>query len=265
MVRYSMTNDNASHILLIPFISAWFLLAERREIFREVHYDYTLAGLLLAISAVVCYWTTRSHISWKEADLLAGYGLAMVLVWIAGFGLFFGKTALQKARFSMLFLFLAIPLPDSLLNHTIYILQKGSADVAEMIFDLAGVPALREGFVFRVPHFTIEVAQECSGIRSSLALLVLALIAAHLFLRTFWKQIVFVVAGLLIMVVKNGVRIATLTILAEYVNPGFLYGSLHHQGGVVFFLVGLVLLFPILWLLQRGEKTVGKVANSPTG
>jgi exosortase/archaeosortase family protein len=56
------------------------------------------------------------------------------------------------------------------------------------------------------------------------------------------------------MIVKNGIRIATLTLLAMYVDPGFLTGRLHHQGGIVFFLVGLLLLAPLLWLLQRGES-----------
>jgi len=163
----------------------------------------------------------------------------------------------------LLFLFLTIPLPNTLLNHAIYFLQKGSAEVAEMIFDLAGVPALREGFVFHLAHFNIEVAKECSGIRSSLALLILALVVGHLFLRTPWKQVVFVIAGLLIMMVKNGVRIATLAILAEYVDPGFLYGRLHHEGGVVFFLLGLLLLLPVLWLLQRSEKPAGTIESSP--
>jgi exosortase/archaeosortase family protein len=54
-----------------------------------------------------------------------------------------------------------------------------------------------------------------------------------------------VLAGLATMAVKNGVRIATLTILAKYVDPDFLFGRLHHHGGVVFFLLGSALLIPI--------------------
>ena len=185
-----------------------------------------------------------------------------MLLWISGFVLFFGRAALKNGRFPLFFLFLTIPLPDVLLNHAIYLLQKGSADIAEMIFNLVGVPALREGFVFHLAHVNIEVAKECSGIRSSMALLILALVVGHLLLHSLWKQIVFVIAGLLIMVVKNGVRIATLTILAQYVDPGFLYGRLHHDGGVVFFLLGLVLLLPVLWLLKRSEKPAGTIRSS---
>ena len=265
LVRFSLANDNASHVVLIPFISAWLIYIKQKQIFRLVSFDYSLAGILFAISVVTYIWTLRSAAFWTQADMLAGYALALVLLWISGFVLFFGRGSLKNGCFPLLFLFLTIPFPGTLLNHSIYFLQKGSADIAEMIFDLARVPALREGFVFHLAHFNIEVARECSGIRSSLALLILALVVGHLLLRTLWKQVVLVIAGLLIMVVKNGVRIATLTILAEYVDPGFLYGRLHHGGGVVFFLLGLLLLLPILWLLQRGEKPVETIEISPAG
>ena len=262
LVRFSLVNGNASHVVLIPFISAWLIYFERKKIFREVFFDYPLAGVLFTISAVSCLATLRSPASWTQADRLAGYTLALVFLWISGFGLFFGKAALKNALFPLLFLFLTIPLPDVLLNHAIYLLQKGSADIAEMIFNLVGVPALREGFVFHLAHFNIEVATECSGIRSSMALLIVALVVGHLFLRTLWRQVVLVIVGLLIMVVKNGVRIATLTILGQYVNPAFLYGRLHRDGGMVFFLLGLVLLLPVFWLLQRSERPAGPIQSS---
>ena len=40
---------------------------------------------------------------------------------------------------------------------------------------------------------------------------------------------------------KNGVRVATLTLLANFFDPGFLYGRLHEAGEVVFFLIRLTL------------------------
>jgi exosortase/archaeosortase family protein len=62
------------------------------------------------------------------------------------------------------------------------------------------------------------------------------------------------------MLVKNGIRIATLTLLANYVNPAFLTGRLHHQGGIVFFLIGLALLLPVYWALRKGEAATSLVA-----
>jgi len=120
---------------------------------------------------------------------------------------------------------------------------------------------LRQGFVFRLPVMSIEVARECSGIRSSLALVILALLVAHFAFRPLWKKLAFVAAGLCMMLIKNGIRIATLTLLANYVNPSFLNGSLHHQGGIVFFLIGLALLLPVYWALRKGETPTPIVAT----
>jgi exosortase len=254
LVRFSLSNDNASHALLIPLISAWVIFHDQEKIFRRIRFDYALGGLLSGFSVATFVWTLRSANSSSPTDQLSGQIVALVLLLISGFIFCFGREAARNGCFALSFLFLAVPIPEILLNRVIYILQQGSTSIAEMIFDLAGVPALREGFVFHLARINIEVARECSGIRSSIALLILALLVGHLFLRAFWKQAVFVICGLLVMIVKNGVRIATLSILAQYVDPGFLYGRLHHQGGVVFFMLGLLLLSPILWLLQRGEN-----------
>jgi exosortase/archaeosortase family protein len=105
-----------------------------------------------------------------------------------------------------------------------------------------------------VPGVTIEVAKECSSIRSSIALFITCLLAAHLYLRTAWKKLVFVVLGLLLSVVKNGIRITTLTLLSVYVDPDFLSGRLHRQGGFVFFLVALLMLLPVFWWMEKSDK-----------
>ena len=212
-------------------------------------------GFLFFLGGAASALVTFSFASaWTSLNRLSVYIFALVLLWIAGFAFFFGRSALHQARFPLAFLLLAIPIPDFLLDKAIYLLQKGSAEIAAVLFDWSGVPVLREGFVFHLAHVNIEVARECSGIRSSLALLILAILVAYFYLKTFWKQVVLVVAGLFVMILKNGVRIVTLTLLASYVDPGFLYGRLHREGGVFFFLLGLLMLAPLLWFLQRGER-----------
>lgn len=252
--KYAMTNDNGSHIPLIPLLSLYLLYTERDRIFcsrgfrKRISFVFCAAGVLVGFAPYVLGSVA------DESTTLALRILALILLSIAGFSWFFGEEATRAASFPLAFLLLAIPFPEFLLSRTIYLLQEGSAAVAGVVFDIAGVPALREGFVFRLPHISIEVARECSGIRSSIALFILALLIAHLSFKPYWKKAAFVIAGLVMMVVKNGVRIASLTMLATYVNPGFLYGRLHKEGGVVFFLLGLALLLPVYWLLRRGEE-----------
>jgi len=84
-------------------------------------------------------------------------------------------------------------------------------------------------------------------------LLLTSLLAGHTFLRTPWTKTVIVLAILPVTILKNGVRIVTLSLLAMHVDPGFLAGQLHHEGGIVFFLLALVMLAPVLFLLRRSE------------
>jgi exosortase len=255
-VRYALSNDNASHAILIPAICIWILFLERERIFAAVDSDARSASLFFVpgcLATVGCFF---AHLS--EVNQLSLCIFALILLWIAGFAFSFGRTALHRAKFAFTFLLLTIPIPDFLLARTIYFLQKGTTEIAAVLFDWSGVPVLREGFIFHLARVSIEVARECSGIRSSLALIILAILVAHFYLRSFWRQAALVLVGLFVMILKNAIRIVTLTLLASYVDPGFLYGNLHREGGVVFFLLGLVLMAPVLWWLERGERKQAK-------
>jgi exosortase len=129
------------------------------------------------------------------------------------------------------------------------------------IFKALGIPVFREGFVLTVPGVAIEVASECSGIRSSMALLITCLLAAYLYLRTSWKILFFALLVIPFSIIKNGIRIATLTLLSLYVDPSFLRGNLHRDGGFVFFLLALAIMFPILRLLEKSEKREGPLSE----
>lgn len=259
LVNLSFSQDDASYLVTIPFISAAVLYMERKRIFSNVSTDKALGGALLLLAGIVALvlYYSKGHLS--SGLQFSGWILAIVLLWVSGFALFFGKAALNADRFPFLFLLLTVPIPSFLLERIILLLQEGSAWITGVLFDLAGVPVLREGLVFHLAQVDIEVAKECSGIRSSMALLILALLIAHFRLRSSWSKILFVVFGVFMMIVKNGVRIATLTLLAIYVDPGFLSGRLHHQGGVVFFVLALLLLLPLLFFLERVESKSGVV------
>ena len=253
LTRYALNSENASHILLIPFIAAWLFYLDRQKIVHS-SLDLAAAAWFAVPAAILSAMTMRRSFTDMSISLTVSI-LALVLLLAGGFVALFGRRSARSVWFSLAFVLFVVPFPEPLLNRIIYLLQAGSADVAETLFDWTGVPVLREGFIFHLPRMSIEVAQECSGIRSSIALLILALLVAHFSFSKFWKKALFILAGLLMMIVKNGVRIATLTLLANYVDPGFLYGKLHREGGIVFFLIGLALLWPFYWWLRRGEQS----------
>jgi len=264
LIQLANRDESASHILLIPFISAWLLYSERKELLPAIGFS-PWPALALFIPSILVGFASLNCNACSPKDQLSLYTLSLILLLGTGFVFVFGVETAKASWFGLAFLLFAVPLPDAVLDKVIYGLQAGSAAVAELFFNLSGAPVLREGFVFRLPRLSIEVAQECSGIRSSLALLILAVLVTHFSFRPLWKKLVFVLAGLCMMLIKNGIRIATLTLLANYVNPDFLNGRLHHQGGIVFFLIGLGLLVPVYWLLRKGEVTTAAVGRTAQG
>lgn len=263
LVRLSLSQDDSSYLIIIPLITATLLYLERDRIPPRPASDKKLSAIFLFLAAVVPLVLHYSTGARSTGLRLSGWILALLLLWTAGFAFLFGKAALRAAYFPFLFLLLMVPIPTFLLDRIILLLQEGSAWITGVLFDIAGVPVLREGLVFHLAKVSIEVAKECSGIRSSMALFIVALLVAHFRLRDFWNKVLFVVFGLFLMILKNGVRIATLTLLAVYVNPDFLFGRLHHQGGVVFFVLALLLLLPLLFFLQRNEAK-RRVAAEPS-
>jgi exosortase len=254
LVLFSLDHESSSHILLIPWVSIYLLYTERSRIFRSVQ-TAPVAGSVIVLAASSLYLFCASHLSTGDPEqFLPSATLAIVLLWLGGFLLCYGVEAWRRASFALLFLLLMVPLPSTFLERTIYLLQQGSTEIAYLLFKAVGTPVLRQGFILAVPGVTIEVAKECSGIRSSVALFITCLLAAHLFLRTKWKMLVFVLLAFPLAIIKNGIRITTLTLLSVYVDPSFLTGNLHHEGGFVFFLLALAILAPVLMAFQRSER-----------
>jgi len=258
---YASHNQSSSHIVLIPFVAFFLLYLERKDIFSITRTSAT-SGIALALGGVIFYLLANQKFFPRGGDSpLSLEAFSVVLVWMGGFLLCYGFSALRAGAFPLLFLLLMVPLPDVVLDRVVRALQEGSTEIAYLIFQAVGTPVVREGFVLSMPGVTIEVAKECSSIRSSMALFITCLLAAHLYLRTGWKMLVFVLLSLPVSIIKNGIRIATLTLLSIYVNPGFLTGRLHNEGGFVFFFMALLILCPVFLWLEKSDKGHG-TANS---
>lgn len=263
LVKYAFADESYSHIVIIPLISLFLLYTERERIFSKSDSSLGL-GIGVALVGVLGSWTlARFALAGNEKNVLSATTLSILFLWTGGFLACYGVRAARAAAFPLLFLLLMVPLPDLILARTIALLQRGSTAVAYFSIKSVGVPVLRQGLFLSLPGLNIEVAAECSGIRSSMALLITCLLATHYFLRTPWKMLLFVALAFPLAVVKNGVRIATLAILSVYVDPGFLSGHLHRDGGFVFFFLVLAVLWPVLIFLHRSETT-SKPAGSIT-
>jgi exosortase len=253
LVAQSWNDDRYSYAVLMPFLCLILIWLDRSTVFKRASSGAAI-GVPLGVLGGIAYVAVRG--SWWAVSpeyALSFEMLAVVIVWLAGFVLCYGTLSFRAAAFPLAVLALTSPLPSESMHFAEIALQKGSAEVAHMLFKVTGMPVFRQGLVFSLPGMDIEVAEECSGIRSSTAFLIMIVVASHLLLRSNWSKALLILLTIPIVIFKNAVRIATLCWLGVYVSPDFLHGDLHKYGGLPFSLIGLALLVPLLIALQRLE------------
>lgn len=251
---WTYTSAYYTHVVLIPLVSAYLIFTRRKEIFGDIGYAFVPGGVVIGLGLLLLVAAATLASGWAKNDHAALVASGTVLVVIGAFIALFGLRAFQAARFPMLFLVFMVPLPTVVEYWAIRILQLGSTEFVALLFSLTPIAVLRDGVVFHMPGLSIEVAPQCSGIRSSLALVITCVLAGHMFLKRGWSKALLVLAVLPVTMLKNGIRIVTLTVLALYVDRGFLESSLHRDGGIVFFVLALLLMAPILFVLRRSEQ-----------
>jgi exosortase len=202
------------------------------------------------------YWFYGTAI--PSGDQLAVSILAFVVTVWGVFLFSFGLAVCRVVAFGLILLGFMVPFPSVALDAIIGFLQRNSADAAELLFSFFGVPVFREGFIFRLSHFTVHVAEECSGIRSALSLFIVSLVAGYFFLRSSWTRLALLSAVVPLAIVKNAFRIFGLALLANYIDPTFVTDSvLHRNGGIPLFLISLMALVLLIWFLARVERRFG--------
>lgn len=254
LVHLGLARDYESHIFLVLPVSTWLIYRSRNEIFAHIHNDAIPNRRVLLLAAILGLAAALNDFVNADVQYLGLQILALIVLWISGFATCYGGAALHTTKLAFFFLFLLIPIPDFVVGRTISYLQIGSAYIAMLLFKGLHLPVFREGLVLHIPALDLEVTKECSGLRSSVILFMTTLLMGEFALHSAWRKSLLVLSVIPIVILKNGLRIVTISLLTVYLNRGFLHGWLHQSGGMVFYLLGLLALLPVLKLLRRGES-----------
>ena len=254
LLQLALRSSLWSHLPLIPVITGYLLWIRRQDLKTHLG-GARWPGVALALAAVGML--VLAFLGRAAPDRLSAFMCAYCfLVWSGGF-MILGGRFLRAVTFPALFLICMVPLPPAWVLAVESFLQHSSAEVAYWMLQLAGIPVLRTGTVFQMPGLTIEVAPECSGIRSSLVLFLTALLASHMFLRTTWKRALLVLLVVPLGIVRNGFRILVLSMLCVYVDPSYIHSPIHHKGGPIFFVLSLIPFAAVLVWLWKSENRPG--------
>ena len=257
-------DDNNTYILLIAPISAAMVFLEWRPI-RSVLAPGIVAGSTVLAAAILIALCVLGWSASIAPDLRLSISMfAVVLSWCGSWLLCFGNRAARCALFPLCFAFALVPLPNVVMKEIIALLQQGSAFSAHLLFAVFSVPVTQDGVFLTIPGLTLQVAQECSSIRSSSMLLVTTIVMAQLLLCSPWRKALLIGAAIPLSIAKNGLRIFSIAMLGTRVDPIYITGRFHHDGGIIFFAIALIVICALLVVLRKKDVNFEPMASPLT-
>ena len=254
---YSLHSELHSYIPLIASISLYLIWSKRRSLALMSKPTRRLAVLpLLGGLAILaaCYWVAKTGWSPNTEDYLALMTLSYLLLFLAGCFAFLGRETLRTIAFPVGFLIFTVPFPEFLQSWIECFLQQSSAQAADVLFRMSATPIFRQGLVFDLPGFSLEVDPECSGIHSTLVLFITSLLAGHLFLSAPRNRVLLTLGVIPLAILRNGLRIFIIGQLCVRVSPDMINSYIHRHGGPIFFALSLIPFFLLLVILRKSER-----------
>ncbi|MBI5388403.1 MAG: exosortase [Verrucomicrobia bacterium] len=263
--KFAAKSELYSHVFLIPFISAYLAWMRRSQVPSQATRSFAGAAAFAALALTVLggWWAwQRQEPAPAKEDSLSAMLLAFYLLLVGGSFVTLGRERVRALGFPLAFLVFIVPFPSAVTAGIESFFQHGSAEVSAWLFQLSDTPVIRDGRLFKLPGIVIEVAQECSGIRSSLVLFITCVLAGHLFLRQPWTRVALALAVVPLGLARNALRIFTISMLCVHLDRDYIHSPIHTHGGPLFFLISLAPLFALLWALRKAEGRNFKVQSS---
>ncbi len=258
--RYALKKDLHSYILLIPLVSLYLASLKRGSLPQERW--STTAGamgvaLIFALAGAALFFgpSLAGGAEWSQSASMTQVAASYALMLVAGGFAFLGSGWMRLLAFPFAFLVFMVPLPDVALIYFEDLLMRASVGLTHVLFQWAGTPVLRNGQVVELPGMTLEVARNCSGIRSSLVLFITSLIASYLFLSSSWHRGLLVAMVIPLGILRNAIRVLVIGQLCVHIGPHMIDSWIHHKGGPLFFAVSLAPLFAAAaWFRHRETR-----------
>jgi exosortase len=255
LVRQWTADPDYSHGFFVVPLAAFFVW-ERRDALARVPIHPHAAGLAVLAASLIVFIAGRygSELFLTRVSMIGV--LAGLILFLAGW------AHLRVLAFPLAFLLFMIPLPAIVFNQIAFPLQLLASRLGEMTISASGVPVLREGNVLLLPGRTLEVAEACSGIRSLLSLLMLAIVLGYFSERRIGPRVAIAVAAIPIAVIANAIRVAGTGLASYWISPAAAEGFFHSFSGWLMFVVALVGLLAVHRAIEFARSHALRVART---
>jgi len=244
------TNPDYSHGLLIVPLSLYFAYGKTPQLRRaEIRGSWWGVAILCVGVLSVCIGELGGLLTaLRSGYVFALMGLVLLLA---------GRQVFEILLFPMAFLFLMVPLPQSLVNIIAFPLQLIAAGWAVSSLQAFGIPSLLEGNIIHLAHTQLFVAEACSGLRSLMALLTLGVVFAQFFRAgRLLQQSILVLSAIPIAIVVNAVRVSLTGILTHNFGPEAAGGFIHDFQGIITFSMAFIMLLGEAQLLTVAANLI---------
>lgn len=285
--KHLSSNLPGWQVVALLLLIAWLYASILARLFlqwvgpsRDPNFEH---GIFVPLFALFVLWQNRRQLraipptpSWAGLPLLA-LSLVMLMLGVLGAELFFSRLSLlillasliilfqgwilfRAVLFPWAFLIMMIPIPNLILQQVTFPLQLLASKLATKLLELVGVPVLRQGNVIVLASMPLDVAEACSGIRSLLTLVTLAIIYGYLLETRMWVRVALAVSAVPIAVAANSFRIFGTGLLVQYWDPDKAEGFFHAFSGWLIFVVALIMLFAVhraillIWKSKSGPE-----------
>lgn len=241
------TDDNYSHGLLLP-VALGFLIHQERGSWQRLSWKPSWLGIPLILFsqmvALIGYLGAEFFLQRVSFAIFA----AGVVVYVWGWKL------LREVLLLIFLYLLTVPLPSIIFNQIALPLQLFASTVSENVLGWLSIPVFREGNILELPNMTLSVAEACSGIRSLMSLITLAVMMAY-FMPVRWKwRVLFVASAVPVAIICNAARVAGTGILARHFGESAAQGFFHSFSGWLIFVLAFALLTLEMMIMNKAAK-----------
>ena len=266
MVRIGLNDPNWSHMLIIPFISIYYIHINRQKLMATPR-RVCRWGLPFIVLGIIGYvlgiYPIQNHMAMGYSMILTIFGICLLLL---------GPAMMKILWFPIAFLVFAIKISPAIWSVIAGKMQNFAATGSYMILELTsaftGVHATLRGSTIDLdygqlnPPTPMNVAEACGGMRMLMAFLALGVALAFLFPRKWWQRAIMIALTAPIAIFVNALRVAALG-WVHLINPEWAHGDAHIFIGMLMLIPAAGLLMLVGWCLDKMLITDGKKPKGP--